>query len=53
MYKPRNSDSQIMDALKRGEACLVVPDVLEVISATFYKWRSKYGDMDVSMMPRL
>lgn len=22
-------------------------------SATFYKWRSKYGGMDVSMMKRL
>ena len=22
-------------------------------SATFYKWKSKYGDMDLSMMTRL
>jgi putative transposase len=45
-----------MDALKRAEAGLAVPDVcreLGISSATFYKWRAKFGGMDVSMMTRM
>jgi putative transposase len=45
-----------MDALKRVEAGLAVPDLcreLGVSVATFYKWRSKYGGMDTSMMARM
>jgi transposase-like protein len=36
--------------------CLSVPKLCRevgVSSATFYKWRDKYGDMDTSMMARL
>ena len=53
MKKSRFTDSQIMEALKRAEAGLAVPDVcreLGISSATFYKWRAKFGGMDVSMM---
>ncbi len=56
MKKSRYSDSQIMDALKRVDAGFAVPDIcreLGISSATFYKWRAKYGGMDVSMMSRL
>ena len=56
MKKSRFTDSQIMDALKRAEAVLAVPDVcreLGISSATFYKWRAKFGGMDVSMMTRM
>jgi putative transposase len=56
MKKSRYTDSQIMDALKRVEAGLAVPDLcreLGVSVATFYKWRSKYGGMDTSMMARM
>jgi putative transposase len=56
MKKSRYSDSQIMDALKRVDTGLGVPDVcreLGISTATFYKWRAKYGGMDVSMMSRL
>jgi putative transposase len=56
MKKSRFSDSQIMDALKRVEAGLSVPDVcreLEISSATFYKWRAKFGGMDASLMARM
>ena len=45
-----------MDALKRAEAGLAVPEVcreLGISSATFYKWRAKFGGMDVSMMTRM
>ena len=56
MKKSRFTDSQIMDAIKRVEAGLAVPEIcreLGVSTATFYKWRSKYGGMDVSMMARM
>ncbi len=56
MKKSRFSDSQIMDALKRVEAGLPVPDVcreLGISSATFYKWRAKCGGMDASLMARM
>ena len=56
MKKPRFTDSQIMDALKRAEAGLAVPELcreLGISSATFYKWRAKFGGMDVSMMTRM
>ena len=56
MKKSRYSDSQIMDALKRVDAGLGVPDVcreLGISTATFYNWRAKYGGMDVSMMSRM
>ena len=56
MKKSRYSDSQIMDALKRVDAGLGVPEVcrdLGISTATFYKWRAKYGGMDVSMMSRM
>ena len=45
-----------MDALKRVDAGLAVPELcreLGISSATFYKWRAKYGGMDVSMIARL
>ena len=56
MKKSRFADSQIMGALKRVEAGLPVPDLcreLGISSATFYKWRAKYGGMDTSMMSRM
>ncbi|MEN8518071.1 IS3 family transposase [Burkholderia sp. RS02] len=56
MKKSRFTDSQIMDALKRVESGLSVPDLcreLGISTATFYKWRSKYGGMDVSLIARM
>ena len=56
MKRSKFTDSQIMDALKRGDAGLAVPEVcreLGISSTTFYKWRAKYGDMDTSMMARM
>ena len=56
MKKSRFTDSQIMDVLKRAEAGIAVPDLcreLGVRTATFYKWRAKYGGMDTSMMSKL
>ena len=56
MKKSRFTDSQILDAIKRVEAGITVPEMcreLGISSATFYKWRAKYGGMDVSMMSRM
>lgn len=56
MKKSRFTDSQIIDALKRAEAGLTVPELcreLGISSATFYKWRAKYGGMDAPMISRM
>ena len=56
MKRSRFTDSQIMEALKRVESGLPVPQLcrdLGVSYATFYKWRAKYGGMDTSMMTRM
>lgn len=56
MKKSRFTDSQIMDALKRVEAGLAVPEVcreLGISVGTFYKWRAKFGGMDASLMARM
>lgn len=44
MKKSRFSDSQIIEALKRVEGGLSVPELcreLGISTATFYKWRAK------------
>jgi hypothetical protein len=49
MKKSRFTDSQIMEALKRAEAGIKVPDLcreLGVSSALFYRWRAKYGGLN-------
>jgi putative transposase len=56
MRKSKFTDSQIIDAVKRVEAGFAVPDICReqgISTATFYKWRAKYGGMDVSMMSRM
>jgi len=56
MKKSRYSDSQIMAILKQAEAGSPIPELCRehgMSNATFYKWRSKYGGMDASMMARL
>jgi len=56
MKKSKYSDSQIMAIIKQGEAGTPVPELCRehgMSSASFYKWRSKYGGMDASMVARL
>jgi putative transposase len=45
-----------MDVVKRVRTGVTVPDIcheLGISTATFYKWRTKYGGMDVPMMSRM
>ena len=52
----RFTDSQIMLILKQAEAGISTPELCRehgMSSATFYKWRAKYGGMDASMVARL
>ena len=56
MKKSKFSDGQIIEALKRVEGGLSVSELcreLGISSATFCKWRAKYGGMDTAMMARM
>ena len=56
MKTSRFTDSQIIGVLKQAEVGAPVPELCRshgISSATFYKWRSKYGGMDTSMMSRM
>ena len=56
MRKSRYSDSQILAILKQNEQGVAVAELCRehgMSSAQFYKWRSKFGGLDASMMKRL
>jgi putative transposase len=56
MAKRRHTEEQIIAALKRHEAGAKISDLcreLNVSDAAFYRWRSKYGGMEVSDAKRL
>lgn len=56
MKQQRFSDSQIMAILKQAQGGVPVPQLCRehgMSSASFYKWRSKYGGMDASMMSEM
>ena len=56
MRKSRYTDSQIMAIIKQNEQGVAVGELCRehgMSSAQFYKWRAKFGGMDVSMMKRL
>lgn len=56
MKTSRYSDSQILAILNQAESGTPVPALCRehgMSSASFYKWRAKYGDMDASLMARL
>ena len=56
MKTSRFSDSQIMAILKQAEAGTPAPELCRehgISSATFYKWRTKFGGMDASLLSRL
>ena len=56
MKTSRFSDSQILAILKQAENGIPVTELCRehgMSSATFYKWRSKFGGMDSSLMARM
>jgi len=56
MKKSRYTDSQILAILKQNESGVSVADLCRehgMSDATFYKWRSKFGGMDASLMKRM
>lgn len=56
MKTSRFSDSQILSILKQAESGIPVTQLCRdhgMSSATFYKWRAKYGGMDASLMARM
>ncbi|MET3119947.1 putative transposase [Undibacterium sp. GrIS 1.8] len=56
MKTSRYTDSQIIAILKQAEAGSPIPELCRehgMSSASFYKWRAKYGGMDASLMARM
>jgi len=56
MKKSKFTDPQIIDLLKQAESGTPVPELCRehgISTATFYKWRSKYGGMDASLMTHI
>jgi putative transposase len=56
MKTSKYTDSQIMAILKQASDGAPVPTLCRehgMSSASFYKWRSKYGGMDASLISRL
>lgn len=56
MKTGRYSDAQIMGILKQAESGVPISELCRehgMSNASFYKWRAKYGGMDVSMVSQL
>lgn len=56
MKQSRFTESQIMAILRQAEGGMPVTELCrehQMSSATFYKWRAKYGGMDASMISEM
>ena len=56
MKRKRYSEEKIISILKEHEAGASVPDLSRrhgIVENTIYRWKSKYGDMEVSEAKRL
>jgi putative transposase len=56
MKKSKFTESQVVGVLRQQESGRTVSDICReygISQATFFKWKSKYGGMDVSSLKRL
>ena len=56
MKKAHFTDSQIMAILKQADNGVPIPELCRehgICNSSFYKWRTKYGVMDASLMTRM
>ena len=56
MKKSRFSEAKIMGILQQAESGVLVTELYRehgMSNASFYKWRAKFGGMDVSMMSEM
>jgi putative transposase len=56
MKMTRYSEPQILAILRQAEGGVSVPELCRehgMSSASFYKWRAKYGGMDASMISQM
>ena len=56
MKKSRFTEAKIMEVLKQAEGGVLVAELCRehgMSSASFYKWRAKYGGMDASLISRM
>lgn len=56
MKKGKFTESQIVSALKKGEAGISVKDIIRemgISEATYYNWKAKYGGMEASDVTRM
>ncbi len=52
----RFKEEQIIGVLKEAEAGMALPDLLRkhgIAQGTFYRWKAKYGGLELSKSPRL
>lgn len=56
MKQKRFTETQIIQILKQAEGGVPVPELCRehgMSAASFYKWRSKYGGMDASLISQM
>ena len=56
MKKSRYTEGQILSMLKEGEAGMPVDQLCrkyEIGHSTYYKWKAKYGGLELSELQRL
>ena len=56
MGRKRHSEEQIISILKEADAGVNINEVCrknEISNATYYKWKSKYGGMEINEAKRL
>jgi putative transposase len=56
MTRSKSRYSQILAVLKQAEVGTAVPDLCRehgISSATCYRWRTRFGGMDASLMARM